>query len=203
VQAALLRGCHDTDAGASDASLREASAAEEGRPARQSPELPWNLSQHEPGLASGCSGLQPREPRRDRPPPGQRGKQAVDCLLGRFSDRFVDHRVQRNDLSDKFASDRLCVRRWINRGQSGAETDGNFGRQNCKKARQPTRSNAEIGTSKNKNNAGAYDADPDLTEPNDGEGKGLAIGAACRAKRASPVRIAELKPERDIEGEAD
>jgi hypothetical protein len=72
--------------------------------------------------------------------------------LGRFSDRFIDHRVQRNDLSDKFASDRLRVRRWIDRGQSGAETDGNFGRQICKKARQPTQSSAEIGTSKN--NAG-------------------------------------------------
>jgi len=42
---------------------------------------------------------------------------------------------------------------------------------------------AEIGTSKN--HAGAYDADPDLTDPNDGEGKGLAIGAAGRAKRVA------------------
>ena len=73
--------------------------------------------------------------------------EGTDLTFGTMPDELmslrqfiVDHRVERNDLSDKLAPRRLCVRRGRGQCQCGAESARDFGRQACKQSCEPPRS---------------------------------------------------------------
>ena len=93
--------------------------------------------QHGIGFLPSRVIRQTREPPHHGRPTGQRLKQAILCRLQHprmiaklrgFSDRLVDHRVERDDLSYEFASNRLHVRqRRTGQRQCGAELARDLG----------------------------------------------------------------------------
>ena len=83
---------------------------------RDRPQLLRNIAQQGIPLFPSHAIRQSREPHRDAAPSGDRSHQALERRLQHrrmvakrrgFSDRFVDHGIERDDLSREFAPNRL------------------------------------------------------------------------------------------------
>src|SRR4029077_8344674 len=97
--------------------------------------------------------------------------------LGRLAQRLVDDRVERDDLSQELAPDRLRVRKvWSRERQCAVKPSCNFSGNGGEQRGHPTPGAAEI--SSRKYDAGADDADADFTGAEHRENEGLPVRAA-------------------------
>src|SRR5262249_44725793 len=99
-----------------------------------------------------------------------------------FSDRLVDHGVERNDFSHELAPNRLL--RGGPRGAAlrhrRADPIGDLGDPGREPRRKPPPGAAEVGPGEH--DPGAHDADPDLADAEDREHERVPVWSSSRAE---------------------
>ena len=127
----------------------------------------------------------------DRAPAGQRREQPVHRVLQdwrmvanfrRFPERLVDHRIEGNDATNEFATNRHRVVEFASHGRQCADNAGGDPRRQVSEPRgEPALGAAKIGAGEN--DTGADDADADLAGPGNGKPEGIVgIDAADRRR---------------------